>query len=537
MLTLGIRYLTGCVVASDVADRDSVEWPPHPGRVFMALAAAHFQTGEDAAERTALEWLEALSPPEMFVPEHSARTPVKHFVPVNDDNEGFKKKPDGSVTMRTEFANGIGIRRNRQDRTFACAWLVDDTVYLHWPSAHAADYLAALENLAGKVTRIGHSISLVQCWFSSAAPVAPTNWLPDSVAPEIRLRTSSTGVLGELGRRFNAIAIERYFTLKSEALDSSDKKRQKAAEEALNAEFQDTEPVRLRPALSLAHGYSRRPDETANEAAGTVFDPRLMVFALERIDGPLRFLDSVATLQVTTRLREALLAHLGKDGGGLVPEELAGHGSSGPAQLPHLAYLPLPFVDHEHAHGGLLGLAIAVPRTLPVEMRQRLLHAVAALRADRADGLLLGALGRWRLVAPDGASPAGVREQTWTASPGGSLRWATVTPYVYDRHPKAKEKAAYLDEVAAAVRLSWTRVQCASPLQPPPELVEVYVTPVAKHLGVPAAHEFPRMKRKDGSQCRHAHLVLTFDRPVVGPVLLGTGRYFGYGFCRPVANN
>lgn len=48
MLTLGIRYLTGYAVASNVAHRDEVEWPPHPGRVFMAMAAAHFETGADS---------------------------------------------------------------------------------------------------------------------------------------------------------------------------------------------------------------------------------------------------------------------------------------------------------------------------------------------------------------------------------------------------------------------------------------------------------------------------------------------------------
>jgi CRISPR-associated protein Csb2 len=57
MLTLGIRYLNECVVASDAGNRRHVEWPPHPGRVFMALVAAHFQTGEDPQERAALQWL------------------------------------------------------------------------------------------------------------------------------------------------------------------------------------------------------------------------------------------------------------------------------------------------------------------------------------------------------------------------------------------------------------------------------------------------------------------------------------------------
>jgi CRISPR-associated protein Csb2 len=62
MLALGIRYLTGYAAATDVAAQ-AAEWPPHWGRVFMAMAAAHFENGGDAAERAALEWIEAAPVP------------------------------------------------------------------------------------------------------------------------------------------------------------------------------------------------------------------------------------------------------------------------------------------------------------------------------------------------------------------------------------------------------------------------------------------------------------------------------------------
>ena len=501
-------------MASDVADRDAVEWPPHPGRVFMALAAAHFQTGEDPDERAALEWLETLPPPELLAAECMPRTSVTHFVPVND-----RAGPEGSP-----LASAPGAVRVRQPRTFARAWLADDTVDLYWPAADATDHLPALESLAGKVTRIGHSISLVQCWFSAAPPTRPTNWLPGSTQPELRLRVAGAGVLCELERRFAAPATERFFALKAEATDSTDKKRQKVAKSALKTEFGDTPPIRLRPSLSFAQGYSRRDANLVPDVATTVFDPRLLVLTLERDEAPVRFLDSLATLQVTMRLREALMSHLGQDFGGSIPEMLSGHGAAGPSQAPHLAFMPLPFVGHEHAHGGLLGIALAVPRDISPEARQRLLHAVAALRAPLGGGLKLGRLGRWYLGTPDSSSPLSVRDRIWTGAPIGARVWSTVTPYVYDRHSKAKDKAAYLAEVAEAVRGSWTRVRIKAPGLTPAELVEVTVTPVSHHLGVPAAGEFPRLRRKDGSMCRHAHLILRFDRPVVGPLLLGAGR-------------
>lgn len=526
MLTLGIRYLTGHVAASDVADRDTVEWPPHPGRVFMALAAAHFQTGEEPAERTALEWLETLPAPELAAGEHLARTSVTHFVPVND-RDGLKST--------IPVASAPGMVRIRQPRTFARAWLADDTVFLHWPVAEVAGHLSALESLAGKVTRIGHSISLVQCWFSSTPPASATNWLPASADVELRLRIAGVGVLRELERRFARPAAERFLSIQAEAENASDKNAQKTAKAALLAEFDDTPPQRLRPSLSLAQGYSRRPATSALDVSPTVFDPRLIVLALERDEAPFRFLDSLATLQVTARLREALFSHLGQDGEGAIPEMLSGHGASGATQSPHLALVPLAFVGHEHAHGGLLGLGLAVPRDMTVEIRQRLLRAVAVLRDPARGGLKLGPLGRWKLHAADRRSTQTLQDRVWTAAPAGAVAWSTVTPYVYDRHAKAKDKAAYLTEVADAVRLSWTRVCSVSPRHPAAELIDVVVAPVSRHLGVSAAAEFPRLRRKDGSQCRHAHLILRFDRPVIGPLLLGAGRYFGYGFCRPLS--
>lgn len=524
MLTLGIRYLTGSVAASDVADRDAVEWPPHPGRIFMALAAAHFQTGEDTPERTALEWLETLPAPELAAGEHQSRTSVTHFVPVND-----RAGPEGSP-----LASAPGAVRVRQPRTFARAWLADNTVFLHWPVAEAEGHLSALESLAGKVTRIGHSISLVQCWFSTAGPTTATNWLPSSTHPELRLRVAGTGVLRELERRFATPAVDRFFSLRAEAAEGTDKKLQKAAKAALKTEFGDTPPLRLRPSLSLAQGYARREEAPAVDAATTVFDSRLLVLTLEREEAPFRFLDSLATLQVTARLREALMSHLGRDGGGPIPEVLSGHSPNGASQSPHIAFVPLPFVGHEHAHGGLLGLALALPHGISPEIRQRLLRAVAVLRDPDIGGLKLGALGRWKLQAPDSASALSVRDRAWTAAPTGAAAWSTVTPYVYDRHAKAKDKAGYLAEVTEAVRASWTRVRIENVGLPPPELVEVTVSPVSRHLGVSVAAEFPRLRRKDGSLSRHAHLILRFDRPVIGPLLLGAGRYFGYGFCRPL---
>jgi CRISPR-associated protein Csb2 len=513
MLTLGIRYLTGCVAASDVTDRRHIEWPPHPARVFMALAAAYFETGGDAAECAALEWLEAQPAPQISAPGHVERPVVTQYVPVND-RAGPSKAPLQSAS---------GLTRARQPRTFARAWLHDDTAYLVWPEAQPGSHLAALERLCCRVTRIGHSASLVQTWATQSAPEKLANWFPDETRATEHFRVTGPGSLRYLERQFNQQEVSEFFSLVAAADDSSDRKRQKAAKTALRERFQNQTPARLRPEVSLAHGYAPRRAEQQPRVPGTVFDPGLLVFALRRVDGPYRHLDLAATLQLTGRFRESLLQHLGAD----VPEILSGHHGQAPSERPHLAVVPLAFVGREHAHGGVLGVAIAVPRDLESADRQRLLRAVAGVRKN---GLKLGALGRWALERPEeGTSPTALRDRVWTAVPEGARQWATVTPYAYDRHARARDRATYQREMADAIRDSWRRVRQSSEVS-----VEVVITPVSGHLGAPASHNFPRLARKDGSECRHTHAILIFDRPVIGPVLLGAGRYRGYGLCRPL---
>src|ERR1035437_179065 len=143
MLTLGIEYLTGYAVATDPADRDRPEWPPHPARMFMALAAAYFETGEAAPERDALRWIEGMDAPAIIASEADVREPVVHYVPVNDELHA-----DGAP---------LPILRGRQPRGFPPVRPHHPTVYYQWDHVTAsADQLAALDALCGKVTRIGH---------------------------------------------------------------------------------------------------------------------------------------------------------------------------------------------------------------------------------------------------------------------------------------------------------------------------------------------------------------------------------------------
>ncbi|MCS7313249.1 MAG: type I-U CRISPR-associated protein Csb2 [Acidobacteria bacterium] len=254
-----------------------------------------------------------------------------------------------------------------------------------------------------------------------------------------------------------------------------------------------------------------------------VFSPHLVVFAWAVRRGPYIVLRLESTLAVIQRWREALISQA-NDMPAEVQAVVSGHGRHGmPLDGPHLALIPLACVGHPHADGRLLGLAAALPANLTADERRRVLQVLARVRE-----LKLGRLGRWSLVRETGRPPLwDLRPEAWTAHPRGATHWSTVTPIAFDRHPKAKDPEAYRREVEEMIAAG-----CTATGLPRPQAV--IATPVSAHLGVPPAHAFPRLRRKDGTERRHTHAILVFDRPVCGPVLIGAGRYRGYGVGRPL---
>jgi CRISPR-associated protein Csb2 len=129
-----------------------------------------------------------------------------------------------------------------------------------------------------------------------------------------------------------------------------------------------------------------------------------------------------------------------------------------------------------------------------------------------------------------------LRESLWT---GPATRWGTVTPIAFDVHPKqrwtrqdsprirAERQAAYWLEAENMIAAAAERIGLPRP-------VDVVAQPVSPFIGAPHARQMPLIQRKAGGNLHHTHAVVTFEKAVVGPVLLGAGRYRGYGLCRPL---
>jgi CRISPR-associated protein Csb2 len=175
----------------------------------------------------------------------------------------------------------------------------------------------------------------------------------------------------------------------------------------------------------------------------------------------------------------------------------------------------------------LLGLALAIPRDAPsIELARCLNPLLFEDGLPRRFSLPIARLGNCELEADDRSdSRFALQPETWTAIDRPSRRWSTVTPIALDRHAKSDTPAT---EIEATIAASCERIGLPRP-------ADVILSPVSLFVGAPTAGEMPRLERKaDGGRIRHTHAILTFAEPVVGPVLIGAGRYRGYGLCRPI---
>ena len=536
MLTLSIEYLTGYATATSTGNRGMAEWPPHPGRVFMAMAAAYFESRPEPSEtsalaewreeESALRWLEELGPPTILgSPEIDRRAVLDVYVPPNDMGP----------SKRTSIP---AYRTNRQPRTFPKVRPRQSTLFLHWPDAEPADaHRAALNRVCAKVIRIGHSSSLVRMWVDDEAPVATSGWVPvreaNLAAAEERFRTVGPGCLEYLREQHNGEAAERFYEFCTRIESATGKKDKDQAKAEFQAVFGTkfaksvAAPASRRPTLSMTQAYQRLTDTPDEEGSPvhTVFDDTLLI--LDKREGPNLGLES--TWRLLTALRGTIEKRTEP-----TPEWVNGHQADGqPSEHPHLALLPLGFVGNQHADGHLLGVALAFPRFVPQQdcgkLVGKLLYDAKGLPRDLR--LTLGKLGVWTLGEEQRPSPPkALRSATWT---GPSQVWASVSPVVLDRHPKTdprKDRVGYVAEVSAIIAESCRRIGLPDP-------AEIDIDKTSWLRGAPRAKPgpdgYPLMpQRPGGPNRRQVHVWLRFDRPVFGPILLGAGRYRGYGLCK-----
>jgi CRISPR-associated protein Csb2 len=565
-----VRFITNRCVSACVDAREQPEWPPHPGRLYMALVAAYFETDGDAedkdAERRALEWLASQPPPRMHAVDAEERTTVVGYVPVND-------APQPNKAM---LQSAPGMPRSRQSRTFPTvipqrtsgADRAGADITFEWMDAPpSSEFLLALDRLCRNVIRIGHSSSLVMVWAEAGSRLESERcWEPSTTSLQLTCRIAAAGELERLQALCQAERIELFAALKQE-IESTKGKPQKAAKARFAEAFGESYKASIRPpeptpaTLGVWQGYrlaktNTEPDRDIVE--NQYFDHNLIILAKD--DGPV--LNVERTLGLTTALRKVLISVHDSTP---MPAWLSGHEPDGsPTSSPHAAFLPLPFVGFPHADGHLMGLAIALPKGISFDERARWLGPLlvdqnvgdASLvklepRKDPKEPLKIWSHGLpdWTLQLEERPSPPRVlQNETWTRP---STIWASVTPVVLDRFPKRcrlKDRNAWQAEVVEIIKQACIRGGL-------PEPIDVDIDSTAWHAGVPRAWAkkrrlgagtvgrtaplgdgFPSLEAKPSRPAKpQVHVWLRFSNKVAGPVVIGAGRFGGYGLCMPLS--
>lgn len=250
MFALEVEYLLGRSFAGGFRDRGRPEWPPHPGRLFSALAASYFEHGEVEREKVALEWLERQAPP-------SIRAGVA----------GESSVPIAFVPTNYAPAN-VPALREKQPRLFPAQGPSEATVHFIWDAEVPSGIGEALDALAARTAYLGKACSVVRMR-SVDAPPAP-NWAPDLGGEQV-LRVPSNGRLAELRKLFTA---DQFFSAGAQ-------QRYRCTDGEQNSET------------------------TAEPAFGPMF-------VYSRVSGP--GLPIEAALTLTHAVRRALLANAGEGG-------------------------------------------------------------------------------------------------------------------------------------------------------------------------------------------------------------------------------
>ena len=534
-----VNFLTGRYVATCHNERRRCEWPPHPARLFSALVATWAEDDQDPPEREALEWLESQGPPTISASGATPRTVVSHFVPVNDTSvvsrSWYQRRADGvseltdrvlaertasggEVTRKvtqletrlakarevetqvqhpgnTNVSSAVEMlpdRRSKQERFYPSVTPDEARVVYLWRAPPSKNVRKVIDQLLQRVTRLGHSSSLVSCRVVQDPPDA-THEIGNGGES---MRAVRPGQLTELQRQF-----ARHRGFRPRSLPYADVGYRSVAETA--------------PADRL-----HEPD-TAGD---------WIVFEFTHSS---RAVPATRAAELAKAMRAAVFHHAPEP----IPEGLSGHRPQGaPTTAPHLAFLPLPYVGFPRADGRLLGIAISVPKAVGDTARQVLYRAIGEWEktAARTLKLTLGSRGvvhMSRLRGP--VTLTSLRPKVWRRP---SRRWVSATPLALPKHP-----GRLVGGSAAARARAWALAEatvaaaCAHVGLPEPSAVEVSLG--AFLVGSRSAPHFPPFSQRgrDGGPIRRqlVHASVTFEEPVAGPLMLGSGRFLGLGLMRP----
>ncbi len=419
----------------------------------------------------------------------TSKTIVGSAVALLPDERGKKERHFPSVTLiapqATEDKNEQAGRTILRPPISAVTYAWDDN-----PPAAITE---ALDSLLGRVTRLGHSSTLVSCRLTDAAP--PATHTPGEGTSMLRwVRPGQLAALEQEHARHQAVS----------------------------------------PRSLPFHAVRYRESDPAEVDSGEVMRPTTagdwIVFELNPSH---RRIPVTRTAELTKVLRESVLSHVLDP----IPEGVSGHISDGrPTEAPHISFLALPNVGYDHSDGRIMGFAIALPEDLDSAARSATLRGIGAWEGQLGGRPLQLRMGRRGDVEMLRTQPPftlkALDPAIWSRR---SRWWISATPVALPAHPGnlgsgspgARGKA--WARAAESVAKSCEHVGLPRP-------VDVRVSFVSDLIGTRPARDFPVFKqgRGQGEVIRRlVHVAVEFSDPIRGPLVLGSGRFLGLGLMRP----
>jgi CRISPR-associated protein Csb2 len=483
------------------------DWPPAPARLFQALVAGAARgatlTDED---RRALCWLEQQNPPVIAAPAGRAGQSFKLYVPNNDlDAVG------GDLRRIAEVRGATKRIRPR---------LFDESV----PLLYAWQFDAGDESLANDIVRLADQLYQLGRGVDMAWATAEI-LEPDDL--EARL-SAYPGAIHRPGRVGGALALDCPISGSLASLEDRFRKWSR----------------RLR--ADGTRTLLEQPPRPRFRQVGYDCPSKYFLFEIRSADGD-RFAPwpSERTTGLVERLRDAAhekLKNALPSMAGLCERIIVGRNAGEADKAQRIRIVPLPSIGHEYADRVIRRVLVEVPPDCPLPADD-IAWAFSGLEVERGavDQETGEILGRTRLVK---TADIRMAEHYGVGTDGGHRLWRSVTPVVVPESaarrrinpaPRRQEAKGANERLQEEERASREILQALrhTGVVTPVASVRVQREPFsgrgARAEGFAAGTRFARE--------RLWHVEIDFTKPLVGPLVIGDGRYLGLGLMAPVRRN
>ena len=458
-----------------------LEWPPSPYRLFQALVAGASRVGQIDALLASFRWLEAQVPPVIIAPLALPGRAITRFVPNNDGD----KEPD------------------RQDRLTGKTFR--PTIMLAEPAVHYLWQCDPMEKPAAGIIAAAHCLICLGWGIDMA--FAEARFITDEMItniPGVRWSPKPGVFRGE-----GMLRVPK---------DQSLNDLLKAHQSALARIGSDG----VLKSVQKPHVY----DSVYYTSTVRPLGRPCQLFSLRDASGAFLPEPQAKLMHVAGMVRHAAIKAMDLKQNGYPPPgvadpekwvgtAIAGH-RNGNNDHQQFSYLPLPSIGHEHADCDIRRVMIVAP----FDQESNLIHLARQLDGCQLEREGGGEAPILELFHGDGVT----RQYT-----GGSATWATVTPIIlpgHDDHKPAKTKKL----LETALRQSGIEQPCEFTWSAMPNfrhcLAAFKHDRQGRHLG------YFRPDHLEKFTLVHARL--TFQSPIVGPIVIGAGRHCGFGLCAVV---